>query len=129
VSIGCATTVVLNIILGLFAGHLAGGIAVAGASAFSLACGYCIIVVAYQLQNHASFLQLFPKESFAVAFTSVAGAMICLPFFRVLRVRSIFPVDIAAITAAVLITIVLIPVWTHPMRKRVFQLVFSRVST
>ncbi len=128
VSIGCAATAVLNVILGLLAGHLAGGVAVAGASAFSLACGYCVIVVAYHLHNHAPFIQLFPKESLAVVFTSVAGAMICLPFFRVLRVHSLFPIGIAAITAAVLVAIVLIPMWTHPMRKRVFQLVFSRVS-
>ena len=80
VSIGCVTTAILNAILGSLAGYLSGGIAVAGACAFSLACGYCIIVVAYHLKNHAPFIHLLPRESVAILVTSVAGAMIVYRF-------------------------------------------------
>jgi O-antigen/teichoic acid export membrane protein len=127
VSAGCVTTAVLNAILGSVAGRYVGGVAVAGACAFSLACGYCIIVVAYHLQNHAPFAQLFPRESAAILVTSIAGAFIFLPFFRDLTAHSLFSAHVAAAIIAVLAVIVLIPMWTHPMRKRVLQLVFSRV--
>ncbi len=128
VSVGCVITAMLNAILGLSAGHFSGGIAVAGACAFSLACGYCIIVVAYHLQNHVPFIQLLPRESAPIVLTSVAGALIFLRFFRGLPVRSLFSADATTAIAAALITIVLIPMWIHPMRRRVLQLVFSRMS-
>jgi len=128
VSVGCVTTALLNPILGSLAGYFGGGIAVAGACAFSLACGYCIIVVAYHLQNHAPFIQLLPRESVAIVVTSVAGALIFLPFFRRLPAHSLFSAYATAAIAAALATMVLIPMWTHPMRKRVLQLVFSRMS-
>jgi O-antigen/teichoic acid export membrane protein len=128
VSVGCVATAVLNAILGSLAGRFAGGIAVAGASAFSLTCGYCIIVVAYHVQNHAPFIQLFPRESAAIVATSLAGASLFLPFFRSLPVHSVFSAHVTVAVAAALTTMVVIPMWTHPMRKRVLQLVFSRVS-
>ncbi len=121
-------TAILNAILGSLAGHFIGGVAVAGACAFSLACGYCIIVVAYHLHNHVPFIELLPRESLTIVVTSVAGAMIFLPFFRGLPVHSLFSADATATMAVALTTIVLIPMWTHPMRKRVLQLVFSRMS-
>ena len=127
VSIGCVTTALLNVILGSVAGKYMGGVAVAAACAFSLACGYCIIVVAYHIQNRAPFTQLFPRENAAIMVTSIAGPLIFLPLFRGLPARSLLSVDVAAVIATALTVIVLIPMWTHPMRKRVLQLVFSRV--
>lgn len=129
VSVGCVVTAILNALLGSLAGHFSGGIAVAGACAFSLACGYCIIVTAYHLQNHAPFIQLFPRESLAIVITSVAGAIIFLPFFRGFQADSLSSVAATIAIAVALTTIVLIPMWTHPMRKRVLQLVFVRIST
>lgn len=127
VSVGCVTTAVLNAILGSVAGRYMGAVAVAGACAFSLACGYCIIVVAYHLQNHAPFTQLLPRESLAIVVTSIAGALIFLPLFRGLPAHSLFSAQVTLAFAAVVAVVVFIPMWTHPMRKRVLQLVFSRV--
>jgi O-antigen/teichoic acid export membrane protein len=129
VSIGCVATVVLNAILGSIAGRYGGGMAVAGASTCSLAFGYCVIVAAYHLHNHAPFAQLLPRESATIVVTSIAGAVIFLPFFCGLPKYSFFSVGVVAAIAGALITMIVIPCGLHPMRKRLLRLVFLRVST
>lgn len=127
VSVGCISTAVLNTGLGFLVGSRLGGPAVVATAAFSLACGYLIVLVAYHIQNHVPFSQLLPKESAGVLFTSTAGALIFLPLFRAAPLRTSAPLLITAVAVAALIALIFTPVWLHPMRKQLFRWVFSRV--
>jgi len=131
VSIGCISTVALNATLGFLAGHFAtafgiGGVAVACASAFSLAVGYVIVLAAHHIERGVSFSQLLPEESRTILAASLIAAVILLP---IVCSRASRMTVSGNVTTALLLMLVVIPVWLHPMRQRVFHWVFSRVSS
>ena len=127
VSIGCAATALLNPILGFIAGKYFGGEAVVAASVFSLIVGYAIVLVSYHFENRVSFDQLLPRDSIGILVCSLAGALIFLPYFSRTRMQSLFSLRLASIGTLALLTIVVIPMWVHPMRKRLIHWVFSRL--
>ncbi|MDR3721316.1 MAG: hypothetical protein P4L00_06925 [Candidatus Acidoferrales bacterium] len=127
VSAGCSSTAILNAGLGFLAGWRLGGPAVVAAAAFSLASGYAIVLVAYHLENRVPFAQLLPKESGGVLFTSFVGVLVFLPFFCATPARSAFSLRVMAGALAALSGLILIPMWVHPLRKRLVRWVFSRV--
>jgi O-antigen/teichoic acid export membrane protein len=127
VSLGCLVTAFLNAGLGFLFGWRFGGPAVVFASAISLASGYLIVLVAYHLENRVPFSQLLPKESKGVLLTSIIGALIFLPFFCAAPVRAAISLPVTALAIAALIALIIVPMWLHPMRRRVLRLVFSRV--
>jgi len=124
VSIGCATTAVLNPALGYFAGRYFGGAAVVAVSALSLILGYAIVLAAYHRENRVPFGQLAPRDSGWIVFASVAGLLVFLPYFSQARIHSLISVRIAAGLPAALLTIIILPMWAHPMRKRLLSWVF-----
>ncbi len=131
VSIGCIATAILNAGLGFFAGRYGaalhiGGQTVVGALAFSLALGYVVVLVAYHLENRVPFSQLLPKESGGILLASVVGALIFLPLFFGLLPHSFWPMHATVAAAAALIATIGIAMWVHPMRKRLFEWVFTR---
>ena len=81
VTVGCATTGLVNACLGFALGKQFGGVAVVAVSAASLAIGYIIVLVSYHLHNGAPFGILVPNESNGIIFSSVAGVLIFLPAF------------------------------------------------
>lgn len=124
VSVGCAATAVLNLMLGFLGGAIFGGMAVVIASVVSLIVGYAILVAAYHFKNRLPFNTLFPPESAGVVVASVFGVALFFPFFRAAQAQSLFSARIAfGITAASITMIV--PMWIHPMRKRVVNWVMS----
>lgn len=127
VSIGCAVTAILNAGLGFLAGLRWGGTAVVGASVLSLAVGYTIVLAAYHLENRVSFTQLLPKESLGIVFTSLVGALIFFPFFSLSRERNQLSFAATAVTLGAFVITIAVPMWMHPLRKRLFHWVFSRV--
>jgi O-antigen/teichoic acid export membrane protein len=127
VSVGCLATAFLNAGLGFLFGLHFGGPAVVVASALSLATGYLTVLIAYHLENRVPFAQLMPKESGGILFASFIGVLFFLPFFSAAPVRAAFSIPATAIAIAALIALVLIPMWLHPMRRRLLRLVFSRV--
>ncbi|HVB85812.1 MAG TPA: lipopolysaccharide biosynthesis protein [Candidatus Dormibacteraeota bacterium] len=127
VTIGCISTAALNAGLGYLVGHYFGGVAVVAASAFSLAFGYVLILVAYHLANHVPFVLLLPDESRELLTSSAICAAICLPLSIFLRAHASGWVQVAV--AAVLLALLLIPVWRHPLRKRLLQWAFSRTPS
>jgi O-antigen/teichoic acid export membrane protein len=127
VSLGCICTVILSAVLGFLAGWRIGGPAVVAATAFSLATGYLVVLIAYHLENRVSFSQLLPKESGAILSTSAIGALVFLPLFCAASVRAAFSLPVTAGAISALMALILIPMFFHPMRKQLLRWVFSRV--
>jgi O-antigen/teichoic acid export membrane protein len=128
VSVGCAVTAILNAGLGLLAGMRWGGTAVVGASVLSLAVGYTIVLAAYHVDNRVPFAKLLPKESLGIVFASLVGALIFFLFFSLSTERNHLSFPATAITLGALVITIAIPMWLHPLRKRLIHWVFSRVA-
>lgn len=127
VTIGCMFTAILNVVLGLVLGKAFGGIAVVVASVSSLILGYAAILVAYHLENRVPFHMLVPPQNMTIVAGSATAAIVFLPFFAGGRVSSLFSAPIAVGIPGALMTI-LIPMWMHPMRRRVWTWVTSRAA-
>ena len=81
VTIGCATTCVLNPVLAYVCGRAFGGISVVASAVVSLIAGYAIILIAYQRENRVSFRELLPERNAAIALASACGLAISMPLF------------------------------------------------
>jgi O-antigen/teichoic acid export membrane protein len=127
VSIGCACTAILNPALGYFAGKYFGGAAVVAVSAFSLIVGYAIVLAAYHLENRVPFRQLAPGDGLGIVFASLVGLVIFLPYFSQAGIHSLLSVRIASGLLAAVLMMIILPMWVHPMRKRLLSWVFSRL--
>lgn len=127
VTMGCAATAVLNAGLGFAAGRFQGGDAVVAASVFSLSVGYAIVLASYHLTNRIPFAQLIPPESTGILLSSLFGIAIFLPLLQGSRAHSLLSTRTVATALGALFTIILVPMWIHPMRKRVVKWVLSRV--
>jgi O-antigen/teichoic acid export membrane protein len=120
VSIGCVSTAILTFTLGLVLGKHFGGTAVVASSVASLAFGYIVVVVSHHLENALPFGLLLPKESAGIALSSLAGAVVFLPLFCSAPVYSLYSLRISAGLLAAVLTIA-VPMWIHPLRKRLAQ--------
>jgi O-antigen/teichoic acid export membrane protein len=127
VSVGCATTAILNLALGFIGGKRLGGSAIVAASAFSLAVGYVLVVFFYHRENRLSLRELLPRESAWIVLSSVGGAMVFLPIFCTISSFSLYSLRTASGFLAAALTIIVIPMWIHPLRKRVVHWVLARV--
>lgn len=106
VSIGCATTAILNPALGYFAGRYFGGAAVVAVSAFSLILGYAIVLAAYHLENRVPLAQLAPRDGGGIVLASVVGQVFFLPYFSRTGMHALVSVRIASGLFAALLIIV-----------------------
>jgi len=129
VAIGCAATVILSLSLGLLVGAIWQGRSIVAVSAFSLAVGYLIVLVAFHLQNQVPFRHLLPRESGTILATSVAGAALFLPFWGTHTARFELSLPLTGSAVAAIIAIISLSMWIHPMRKRLIGWVLSRVPT
>jgi O-antigen/teichoic acid export membrane protein len=125
VSIGCATTAILNPGLGYFAGRYLGGIAVVTVSAVSLVAGYAIVLAAYHVENRISFRELFPQNSTGIVCASAASLLIFFPFFCNELVRMMSSLRTFSAATLALIAVMILPMWLHPMRKRLMAWAYS----
>ena len=125
VSISCATTAILNAGLGFVIGSRFGGTALVAVSAGSLAIGYIIIAAAYHLQNHLPFQIFLPKESRWIILSGAASVLI---FLATLRLHFLFSAPtFQGLSIALLVALALlgIPMWLHPLRKRLINWAYS----
>jgi len=127
ISIGCAVTGILNPILGYFAGRYWGGTAVVAAAALALAAGYAIVLIAYHLDNRVSFRELLPKRSLGLLCASIFGIAGFLPYFCNENIRVAASAQAVAGVALAVLTMMIVPMWLHPMRKQLLHWVFSRL--
>lgn len=126
VSMGCATTGILNATLGFLGGKYFGGMAVVASVVISLICGYLIVLVSYHRESGVPFTVLLPKESAGIAISSLAGAAVFLPFFRASTAHALFSLRAGAGLLAALLCIIIVPMWIHPLRKRLMHWMFTR---
>lgn len=126
ISIGCALTAVLNAALGVAGGVRFGPLAVVAASALSLAVGYAIVVAAYHIENRVSFRALVPEHSAGIVLTSALALMVFLPVLTA-GTFSPFSARMTLGVAGALLTMA-VPVWIHPMRKRLFNWALGTTS-
>ena len=96
-------------------------------SAFSLISGYAIVLAAYHLENRVPFGQLAPQGGSGIVLASVVGLVIFLPYFSRAGMHALFSVRVASGLLGALVVIVILPMWVHPMRKRLVSWVFSRL--
>jgi O-antigen/teichoic acid export membrane protein len=127
VSIGCAVTGILNPALGYFAGKYLGGVAVVGISALSLAAGYTIVLVAYHLENCIPFRALIPEASSKIICASGGGVIAFFPYFCGGNVHSLTFIRTVSGVALALVTMIVLPMWLHPMRRRLISWASSRI--
>lgn len=129
VSVGCAVTAVLNAGAGLLAGELGGGTAVVATASGSLIVGYLIILIAYHRDAHESFRVLLPAESRTSLILSVSGALVLLPLLYSLASRGEIPPIMLASTVLAFAALLALLMWTHPIRRRLFQRIASGMPT
>jgi O-antigen/teichoic acid export membrane protein len=127
VSAGCLFTAICNAVLGFAGGKLFGPIAIVAAVVSSLIGGYALILVAYHIEHRVPFRALVPPDSAWLIAASFTAAIIFIPFFRSGLARSPLSAGVALGTAAVLL-IVTVPMWMHPMRRRVWHWLASRTA-
>jgi len=121
VTIGCTVTAILNAFLGFFAGKWLGGTAIVAVASSSLVVGYLTVLIAYHLQSNEPFSTLLPQESRMILGLSVAGAIVALAVLYWSSASAGISVAALASTVVALALLVAFPVWTHPIRRRLFQ--------
>lgn len=127
VTLGCFSTLSLNAILGFFGGKFLGGMAVVGAAVLSLIFGYLVILFSYHLANRISFANLWPARSLLLVLASLAGVAVFFPYFHSSRTRLLASIPTASAILAAALLMVVIPMWFHPMRRRLLQWIASRL--
>ncbi|HEY6465618.1 MAG TPA: lipopolysaccharide biosynthesis protein [Candidatus Acidoferrales bacterium] len=125
VSIGCTVTAVSNACLGFLAGKFSGGTAIVAVACGSLIVGYLIILIAYHRQAHEPFGILLPRESRMVLGLSFLGAVLILAVLYSSAAPSGIPAVALASAVLALALLVAFPVWTHPIRRRLFRWLMS----
>lgn len=127
VSIGCAVTGILNPVLGYLAGRSLGGTAVVAVSVFSLAIGYAIVLIAYHIENRVDFRQLLPSDSANILVASILAVVIFLPYFCSGPAGTNGFRSATGFMVCLTITVVALPMWRHPMRKRLVGWISSHL--
>lgn len=127
VSIGCAVTALLNAVLGFASGKFVGGTAIVATSAFSLILGYVIVTISYHVANRVRMSLLLPPGSTVILLSSLFGAAIFFPLLRGLSVHSLLSLRTVVLTLGAFTAILFVPMWIHPMRRRLMNWVFAKV--
>jgi O-antigen/teichoic acid export membrane protein len=116
-TIGHVMIAVLNLVLGWLLGSVYGGIAVVVAWIFSLIAGSVIILVAYHHRHKIPISELFPKENIGLGLASIGGLFISLVLYQLLK-NNLSLLVISSIVILVFFAIIGVPIWLHPMQKR-----------
>ncbi|UCE07546.1 MAG: hypothetical protein JSW07_05795, partial [bacterium] len=110
----------LNAGLGFLLGTFFGGIGVVAAWLFSLTLGSSIIFLSYHIRHKIGLIELVPKSSRMNIAACICGTLSALIIQQKLGFHSNI-VGLNKIIFFTLSTIVLIPLWFDPMRKRLVE--------
>lgn len=116
-TIGQVVIAVLNLGLGWLLGNIYGGVGVVLGWVISLAAGSSIIAVSYHYRYRIPMSELLPKESRGIMLASFCALAISLGLYYWLSYK-LTSLAIAVIVILVFFGIIIVPLWTHPMRKR-----------
>ncbi|MGB8951126.1 MAG: oligosaccharide flippase family protein [Candidatus Aminicenantales bacterium] len=111
------TTAVLNIILGVMFGILYQGMGVVVGWSVSLSLGSSIVYIAYHLRHKIPFKELFPRTSRMLASACLVG-LICFFIIQKMFNKGFENMGVNGICVLIFSLCVFIPVWFHPMRRR-----------
>lgn len=118
----------LNLGLGLLLGFYFGGNGVVIGWAISLGLGSSIIYFSYHVRNNISLLELLPKASRIIIVTCLIGSISTFVIQHKLN-HSFNTIALNSIILLSFSTIVFIPIWLHPMRKRLMRWVANELLT
>ena len=107
----------LNVVLGFTLGSLYGSMGVIVGWVFSLAIGSSIICISFHFRHRIPLWNLLPRQNIGIGSSCVAGVFIALFLYH----RFYYSWHLTELSVVILLTILAvqgIPVWTHPMRKR-----------
>ncbi|HUC42312.1 MAG TPA: lipopolysaccharide biosynthesis protein [Candidatus Micrarchaeaceae archaeon] len=121
---GCVLTIAMNLFLGYFGGKYFGGLAVVSAAAVSLIAGYLVILIAYHRAHRIPFSVLFPRDSARLVLASFLVLALFFPYLHSSRAHSLQSLPVASAVLVSLILVIL-PMWLHPMRRRLFNWLVS----
>jgi O-antigen/teichoic acid export membrane protein len=121
VSVGVTVTAILNFALGAAAGILFGPVSIVASGVLALIAGYVIILIAYHREHNESFGMLIPRESRKLLAVSAVAGIIALLFL--IHQTSPFPgsLSLLAILSTAFATAIVILIWRHPIRIRLFH--------
>lgn len=126
-TVGHVIMALLNLGLGLLLGYTYGGKAVVVAWVLSLVAGSLIIVVSYHHKNDVPISGILPKEYIGIGSASLVGATISLLLYRLLN-NSLNFLSLSGVIVMTIFMMTVLPVWLHPMRKRLTGWVKSGLS-
>lgn len=125
-TLGHVTMAFMNTVLGLILGYFYGGIAVVIAWIFSAITGSLMIAISYCYSYKIRLRELLPRESLGVALTCLIATFSTLLIYY--WSNHTFTVTMAiGIAILVFVTSVSIPLWLHPMRKRLIGWINSEL--
>jgi O-antigen/teichoic acid export membrane protein len=107
----------MNISLGYIFGALYDGIGVIIAWVISLAVGSSIIYLSYHIRHRISLNELIPRTSILLITACLIAVLSTLIVHQKLE-QFINSVVLNCLTLLLFLTIVSVPFWAHPMRKR-----------
>lgn len=117
----------LNVILSFSLGYYWGGIGVVLAWVLSLVVGSHIVTASYHIKYNISFISLVPIENVAIGITSLLGIGFAWYIYSWLIPIWSLPVVISSVLFVLLI-MVIIPSWIHPMRKDLMKWILMNLN-
>ncbi len=114
---GHVITAIMNAILGIMVGYIFEGIGVVIAWILSSLTGSLTIAISYHYRHKIPLGELFPRESIKVAIACLTAVSSAFLLYHRLN-HTFADIAIMSITILVFSIIVFIPLWLHPMRKR-----------
>jgi len=124
--IGHITIGVLNICLGFLLGMTFDGIGVVVAWTISLALGSSIIYLSYHIRYKIPLIELVPKSSRATSIICLIGILFTLIIYHKL-IHNFNAMILNSSLILSFLIIVFIPLWLHPMRKRLIGWVINEL--
>ena len=116
----------LNTCLGFSLGLIYGGIGVVVAWVISLSLGSSIVYLSYHINHRIPLAELLPRESriiVAACLSAIALAFIA----RHSLVNRLNAVELESLIFFLPLIVIFIPIWIHPMRKRVVKLILFEI--
>ncbi|MEK7834185.1 MAG: oligosaccharide flippase family protein, partial [Acidobacteriota bacterium] len=108
---------VLNLALGWLLGKAFGGFGVAAASALALIAGGATVIAAYHLKWNVPLNELLPPASFRLLASGILGSLAgAVVYYKLRAAIGLWPV--AGFVALLSGSLIVMPAWFHPTRKR-----------
>lgn len=127
-TIGHIVIAVLNFILGILLGIIFNGRGVVFAYALSLIIGSVLIASSYNLNHGIPLKNLIPKENFSILIATIIGipsSFLLYHFFLNSNVNQFVTIFFPTVPLSIILIFFL---WSHPMRKYMFNTIAHEYS-